>query len=60
VSKAVQGRFNRGEVVACVDEAGQEVARGLVNYDAEEAHRIKGQSVGRVSSPFSAISTTKS
>lgn len=40
--KAVQGAFNRGEVVACVDELGREVARGLVNYDAQEVARIKG------------------
>lgn len=40
----VRGRFHRGEVVACVDEAGREVARGLVNYDADEAARIKGKS----------------
>jgi glutamate 5-kinase len=40
--KAVQGAFNRGEVVACVDEDGHEVARGLINYDALETNRIKG------------------
>ena len=33
----------RGEVVACVDPNGREVARGLVNYDASEAHKIRGQ-----------------
>jgi len=40
---AVQGDFIRGEVVACVDASGGEVARGLVNYDALESDRIKGQ-----------------
>lgn len=49
--KAVQGAFNRGEVVACVDEQGIEIARGLVNYDALESGRIKGQP----SSSFEAI-----
>ena len=39
---AVYGHFNRGEVVACVDEHGREVARGLVNYDAQDTLRIKG------------------
>ena len=39
---AVRGRFARGEVVSCRDEAGQEVARGLVNFSAEEAERILG------------------
>jgi glutamate 5-kinase len=41
--KALKGSFNRGEVVACMDEAGREVARGLVNYDAGEVARIRGQ-----------------
>ena len=34
------GRFRRGEIVSCFDEAGQEIARGLVNYDQEDAKRI--------------------
>lgn len=41
--KEVEGEFARGEMVACVDEQGKEVARGLVNYGAEEARLIKGQ-----------------
>jgi glutamate 5-kinase len=45
--KDVYGAFNRGEVVACVDQAGLEVARGLVNYDAQEISRIKGQPSSR-------------
>lgn len=40
---AVTGGFERGEVVACLDPDGREVARGLVNYNAQEADRIKGQ-----------------
>jgi glutamate 5-kinase len=34
------GGFVRGEVVACVDPAGREIARGLVNYSADETRRI--------------------
>ena len=34
---AVQGQFQRGDLVACVDSSGYEVARGLVNYNSEEA-----------------------
>jgi glutamate 5-kinase len=37
---AVEGEFQRGEIVACSDGAGREVARGLVNYSAEETRRI--------------------
>lgn len=40
--RKVQGRFHRGEVVACVDDQDHEIARGLVNYDALETDRIKG------------------
>jgi len=38
----VGGNFARGDVVACVDKNGDEVARGLVNYSADEAQKIKG------------------
>jgi glutamate 5-kinase len=40
----VEGRFGRGEVVACVDSNGREIARGLVNYAADEIKRLLGQS----------------
>ena len=46
--KAVAGEFRRGEVVACVDEAGHEIARGLVNYNADEVRQILGQPSGRI------------
>ena len=37
---AVSGDFARGEIVGCVDPDGKQVARGLVNYSAEETRRI--------------------
>lgn len=40
---AVEGHFERGEVVACCDAEGHEVARGLVNYSSAEALRIMRQ-----------------
>lgn len=46
--KAVDGNFTRGEVVSCFGPDGREVARGLVNYSAEEAGRIAGQSTDRI------------
>jgi glutamate 5-kinase len=46
--KAVQGHFARGDMVICVDAAGQEVARGLVNYSDKEARRIIGYSSDRI------------
>jgi glutamate 5-kinase len=41
--KAVKGVFNRGEVVACLDPQGIEIARGLVNYPSDECRRIIGK-----------------
>lgn len=46
--KAVEGQFLRGEIVACVDLAGVEIARGLVNYSAEETTRIMGQASDKI------------
>ena len=37
---AVAGDFQRGEIVACLDAKGREVARGLVNYSAQETRQI--------------------
>ena len=38
----VEGEFHAGEVVALTQLDGQEFARGLVNYDADELRRIRG------------------
>jgi glutamate 5-kinase len=45
---AVAGDFARGEIVGCVDGAGREVARGLVNYSAEETRRIMRRPSGEI------------
>ena len=39
----VQGGFKRGDMVVCVDEQGASVAKGLVNYGADEARKLAGQ-----------------
>ena len=44
----VEGRFTRGEIVSCVDLEGQEVARGLVNYGADESRSIMGRPSGAI------------
>ncbi|GKW49383.1 glutamate 5-kinase [Halomonas sp. NCCP-2165] len=41
--RAVSGQFVRGDMVVCVDEAGKRVAKGLVNYGADEARQLLGQ-----------------
>ncbi|HEY0666505.1 MAG TPA: glutamate 5-kinase, partial [Gallionella sp.] len=38
--KQVIGEFERGAVLACVSEDGQDIARGLTNYNAAEARLI--------------------
>jgi glutamate 5-kinase len=48
---AVEGEFERGAVVGCVDAQGREIARGLVNYSAAEARLI----MRRASSEIEAI-----
>jgi glutamate 5-kinase len=44
----VDGTFERGEVVSCLGPGGEEVARGLVNYSAEESRRIIGKPSNRI------------
>ena len=39
----VQGQFSRGEIVSCMNLNGEEIARGLVNYNAEDVMKIKGK-----------------
>jgi len=41
--REVLGIFQAGDVVAVQDGQGQEIARGLVNYTAEEMHQIAGK-----------------
>ena len=45
---SVEGVFQRGEVVSCLDPDGAPVARGLVNYDSDEARKIIGQPTEKI------------
>jgi glutamate 5-kinase len=47
---AVEGSFERGDVVACLDEQGEEIARGLVNYSSAETARILRQPSSEIAS----------
>ena len=40
--KTVQGEFERGSLVVCVDGDDHEIARGLINYSADETSKIQG------------------
>jgi glutamate 5-kinase len=44
----VKGSFERGELVACEDSGGREIARGLVNYSAQETRRIMRRPSGDI------------
>jgi glutamate 5-kinase len=46
--KSIEGAFERGAVVACLSPEGKELARGLVNYGANEARRILGKPSGEI------------
>lgn len=48
--KQVIGKFNRGAVVACVSEKGDDIARGLINYNSDEARRIAGHASQKIES----------
>ncbi len=39
----VEGEFESGDLVALIDGAGREIARGLSNYDTAELRKIAGQ-----------------
>jgi glutamate 5-kinase len=47
---AVEGSFTRGEIVICVDQDDNEIARGLVNYNSDEARKIIGISSREIES----------
>jgi glutamate 5-kinase len=44
----VVGEFERGAMVACISPEGAEIARGLVNYSAQESRRIAGRASNEI------------
>ena len=46
--KSVAGEFERGAIVACISPEGAEIARGLVNYSAQESRRIAGRASNEI------------
>jgi glutamate 5-kinase len=39
---SVEGNFDAGDAVYCVDSSGKRLAKGLTNYSSEEIEKIKG------------------
>ena len=56
---AVEGEFERGDVVACIDEHGVECGRGLINYSASDARRIMRQPSGKIADILGSMSDTE-
>ena len=46
--KALRGRFQKGDLVTCVDQQGRKIAKGLINFDRLEADRILGVSTEHI------------
>jgi glutamate 5-kinase len=46
--RSVEGRFEHGDTVSCLDENRREFARGLVNYNAQEAKAVMGKRTGEI------------
>jgi len=56
---SVSGRFVRGDMVACINHEGREIAHGLVNYNASEAAKICGKSSSEIEGILGYIDETE-
>ena len=45
---SVAGNFTRGDLVSCKNTQGQEIARGLANYNSQEAQKILRQASNKI------------
>lgn len=53
--RTVEGQFAKGEVVSLVDQTGQEVARGLTNYDSTAARSIIGKRADEIARELGSV-----
>ncbi|MEE9352138.1 MAG: PUA domain-containing protein, partial [Thiotrichaceae bacterium] len=44
----VEGLFNRGDVVDCINTQGELIARGIINYSSEECLKVRGLSSQKI------------
>ncbi|MDO5666956.1 MAG: glutamate 5-kinase [Alcaligenaceae bacterium] len=51
----VRGDFERGDLVACIDKEGNEYARGLVSYGADDARQIIGKPSAQIEKILGAV-----
>ncbi len=52
----VRGKFEKGDAVRILGPTGQEIARGLARYDAEDARKIKGLKSGDIAATLGYVS----
>ena len=57
--REIEGDFEPGDVVACVDTHGKECARGLTNYSSADARRIMGQPSGKIEEILGRVGETE-
>jgi glutamate 5-kinase len=53
--RKIEGDFEPGDVVACLDLEGQECARGLINYSSSDARRIMGHPSSKIAEILGAM-----
>lgn len=44
----VEGNFETGDAVYCIDTDGKRIAKGLINYSSHEINRIKGRKTSEI------------
>ncbi|MBI5049996.1 MAG: glutamate 5-kinase [Nitrospirae bacterium] len=44
----IEGEFNIGDAVSCLNPVGKKIAKGLTNYSSEELARIKGKKTSEI------------
>ena len=45
---SIEGEFDHGDAVSCIDKKGHEIARGLVNYASSALAKVKGLKTGDI------------
>ncbi|MDO9023725.1 glutamate 5-kinase [Zwartia sp.] len=57
--RKIEGDFEPGDVVACVDPEGKECARGLINYSSSDSRRIMGQPSSKIADILGVMTETE-
>ena len=57
--KSVEGVFEPGDLVSCIDPDGRECARGLINYSAHDTRLIQGKSSHQITEILGAMDASE-